>query len=636
MKHVISAFAVVLPVLVIGWVFDIFRTFGIVIYSEQFLAAALGLALALVFLTVPAGPGRKRAERAQVPIHDIVACVISLACCAYIAVRFPSLSQMVYSPPADGLVVAAVTCLLLLEGLRRTSGWGITVVTLGIVSLALLGQHLPGTLQGREVSLSQLTYFLVWDASAILGTTMNIVVVLVLAFIVFGNTLLRTGGAEFFTDLSMSLMGRFRGGPAKIAIMASMLFGTISGSVVANVMTTGTITIPMMKKGGFSPEQAGAVEAVAATGGQIMPPVMGVVAFLMAEFLQVPYTTVATAAIIPALMFYGAFFLYVDLIAARNGIRPAVSGHSRPALQVLYSGWPCLVPFAVLAVAMFHFDMQPERAALLATTIIIAVSLAFGIRGRQLKPQDLFEILRACGLAALDLFMIGAAAGVVIAALNYTGLGFGLAISLVQVAQGNVFALLLLACVASIILGMGMPTPGVYLLLATLIAPSLIELGVSPLAAHMFILYYGMLSMISPPVAIGAFAAANIAKADAMRTAWTAVQLGWSVYVVPFVFVFSDTLLMIGEPIHIFLDVCTAALGMVMVTVGLVGFALTRIPPIARIAAVAIGLALILPMRVFEHAGYVHLAGFCLAAGMAIWQVRQSRSYSFYKPSPPR
>ena len=609
MRHVINILAVALPVSVICWIFDLPRLLGVTLYTEQFLAAALAIAIALTFLSVPAGAGRSREEGDSVPWYDIVAAVLGAITCLYISYEYQSFSQLIYTPPPSGLAAAIVLCLLLIEGLRRTTGYGLLLVTLAIAALALLGPMLPGTLQGRPIKPELMVYFVVWDASAIFGQAMSIVVTLVLAFVIFGNALFRTGGSHFFTDLAMSLMGRYRGGPAKIAIVASSLFGTISGSVVANVVTTGSVTIPMMKQGGFRPDQAGAIEAVAGTGGQIMPPVMGVAAFLMAEFLQVPYTAVVVAAIVPAALYYGAFFLTVDLMAAKNGIL-AVEKSRIPKLgPTLREGWHLLLPFAVLVFALFNLNMQPENAAMLTTAVILLSGLIIGFRGQRINLKDCLLILRDSGHSVLELFMIGAAAGVVIAALTYSGLGFGLSLSLVQLAGGNVLLLLILAAMASIVLGMGMPTPGVYILLATLVAPSIVQLGISPMAAHMFVMYFGCLSMITPPVAIGAFAAANLAGSNGMTTAWTACKMAWTAFIIPFAFVFSDTLLLSGPTLNIIIDVTAATFGVGLATVGIVGYATRPLSVPARIWAFVAGILLIAPLSLFSFAPALNLLG---------------------------
>ena len=437
----------------------------------------------------------------------------------------------------DGLLTAGAVCLLFTEGLRRTSGLSITIVLIFFFGLSLVSHLLPGALGGRRVVPDRVIYFLIWDSSAVLGNVMQTIATVVVTFVFFGNMLFKSGGSAFFTDFAMAAMGRYRGGPAKVAVLASSLFGTISGSVVANVVTTGVVTIPLMKKGGLSPRLAGAVEAVASTGGQLMPPVMGIAAFLMAEFLRVPYSSVALAALIPAILFYAALFLQADLEAARKGLRGVPRSELPLFRQVLRTGWFFPLPFAVLIYALFWLNQRPESAALLASACVLALSVIFGFRGERIGLRDLVIMFRDTGLAVIDLFMIAAAAGTVIALLNYSGLGFGLTLALVQIAGGQLPVLLVLAAICCIMLGMGMPTVGVYILLATLVAPALIEMKVSPMAAHMFILYFGCLSMITPPVAIGAFAAANLAGADPMKTGFEAMRFGWTVFVIPFMFV---------------------------------------------------------------------------------------------------
>jgi TRAP transporter 4TM/12TM fusion protein len=626
MRHLTRSLSCLLPLLVSAWVLDLPGSLGLLVQTEQVLAAALAIALPLVFLIVPAGSGRSRSEAERIPLFDIAAAAAGAASCLYIAVRFPELAGTLNAPTGAGLGVACIAVALLLEGLRRTAGWGITAVTVGCVLLALNGHRLPGSLQGREIDPAHLVYFLVWDASAILGTATNVVATLVVAFVLFGNTLLCAGGAQVFTDLSLALMGRFRGGSAKMAILASMLFGSVSGSVVANVVTTGSVSIPMMKKGGFTSEQSAATEAVASTGGQIMPPVMGVTAFLMAEFLGLPYAQIAVAAIVPALLFYAALFLHVDLIAARDGIEPPHADRATGGGRALRAGWRCLMPLAVLVLALFQLRMAPERAALLAAAIGFATTLIRPGSGASRSVfRDAVGILSDSGRAALDLFMIAAAAGIVLASLNYTGLGFAISVALVEVAQDSTLLLLILTGLAAIVLGMGMPTPAVYILLAPLLAPTLIAQGISALAAHMFIFYYGMLSMITPPVAIGAFAAASISGASGMRTAWISVQMAWSVFLVPFAFVFSDTLLLTGEAGAVLMDVATALAGLVLVTAGLAGFAMTRLTPRSRLTATLAGLALLVPPSVGPQALCVNLAALLVAAAWCFGELRRHR-----------
>jgi len=622
MRMLINVMAALLTGGVVAWAADLFRRIGFQLYTEQYIAGLCALALPLVYLHVP---GRRRARAAlddetaargrigPVPWYDLAAALAGFLACAYIAVRFPVLSELVSQRPWDGMIVASVTCLLFAEGLRRTSGNAITTVAICFFLLALAAHLLPEVIAGRQIQLSRLTYALIWDSSAILGTAMQIITTIVVSFVLFGNVLFKTGGSAFFTDISMALMGRKRGGPAKISILASSLFGTISGSVVANVVTTGVVTIPLMKKGGVRPPLAGAIEAVSSTGGQLMPPVMGIAAFLMAEFLQVPYYEVALAAVIPALLFYAALFMQADLEAARAG-QVGVDAASIPKVRsVLREGWFFPIPFAILIGSLFWLNYEPETAALLATVAVLVAAFAFGFRGHRPRPHDLFAMLRDTGLTVIELFMIGAAAGAVIASLNLSGLGFGLTLALVHLSGGKLVALLAIAAVGCIVLGMGLPTVGVYILLATLIAPALIELKVAPIAAHMFILYFGCLSMITPPVAIGAFAAANLAGADPMKTALEAVRFGWSVFVIPFLFVYSGTLLMQGSALAIIVDFVVAVVGVWFGAAGVIGYSIRPLGGLMRACHVTAGLCMLLPLGAFAGARIINVIGVSLA-----------------------
>jgi TRAP transporter 4TM/12TM fusion protein len=382
---------------------------------------------------------------------------------------------------------------------------------------------------------------------------------------------------------------------------------------VSNIATTGVVTIPLMKKGGYPPHLAGAIEAVASTGGQRMPPVMGAAAFLMAEFLQVPYTQVVLAAIFPAVLYYAALFIGADLEAAKRGITRIDKSLIPSAGPVIKSGWFFSLPFATLIFALFWLNDLPEKAAIRAIVVIIFFSVVFGYKGKRFSFNDLFGSLRSTGLAVLDITMIGAAAGMVIGVLYISGLSFSLTLALVRAAGGNVIILLVASAIVCIILGMGMPTIGVYLLLATLVAPALVEFGLKPMAAHMFIMYYGMMSMITPPVAIGAFAAATLSGADPMRTGWADMRFGWVAFVLPFTFIASPTLLMQGNPFIVLIDFFAALAGVFLVSIGVVGYLFRRVSLWERGAFVLSGLALVLPTRAFNGAIACILLGFFLA-----------------------
>jgi TRAP transporter 4TM/12TM fusion protein len=625
LKGIITVLATALTLGAILRAVEVDRMVGLVLYTEQYLGFMLAIAIPLVFLAVPAGTGRQRVG--SIPWYDLIAALLGFLSSAYVTVRFPVLTELITARPADGIVVGAVMLVLLIEGLRRTAGKVLMIVVLGFLVYALVGDLVPGMLQGRPVSLQKLVYYLAWDSSGVLGTPMRIVTTIVVAFVLFGQILFKSGGSSFFTDIATALMGRFRGGQAKISVFASGLFGSISGSTVSNIATTGVITIPLMKKGGYPPHLAGAIEAVASTGGQLMPPVMGAAAFLMAEFLQVPYTQVVLAAIFPAVLYYVALFIEADLVAARRGITRVDESLIPAAGPVIKSGWFFSLPFAMLIFALFWLNDLPEKAAIRAIVVIILFSVVVGYKGKRFTFSDLFGSLKSTGLAVLDIIMIGAAAGMVIGVLYISGLSFSLTLALVKAAGGNMMVLLVASAIVCIILGMGMPTIGVYLLLATLVAPALIEFGIQPMAAHMFIMYYGMMSMITPPVAIGAFAAATLSGADPMRTGWAAMRFGWVAFVIPFMFIASPTLLMQGNPFIVLIDFFAALAGVFLVSVGVVGYLFRRVSLWERGAFVLSGLALVLPAKAFNGA----IA--CIFLGLFLATILLGRELLLKKPA---
>lgn len=592
----------------IAYAADLFSRLGIAIYTEQYLAVVLGASLALVFLKREEHPLKRR-------INLLVA-AIGLGGGLYLAVRYPYLVERQLDMPAQALMLSAMFFVLVLEGLRRVVGLTLVLVVLAFLGYALIGHQLSGPLQTRAVGLDRLVVYLGIDTNGMLGLTLGVAATIVIGFVLFGQLLLKSGGADFFNDLAMSLMGRSRGGSGKIATVGSALFGSISGVVVSNIVATGVITIRMMKQGGFRPHTAAAIETVASTGGQIMPPVMGAVAFLMAEFLQISYAEVVLAALIPAILYYVALFIQVDLEAAKEQIAKVSPELIPPGREVFGNGWVFIIPFAAIIGALFFYNMRPETAALIGALGALIVGVVRGYKGKKMSLRDVWDSLCETGQSIVDIVMISAAAGFIIGILNITGLGFGLTYFLVQLGEGNLFLLLAISALVCIVLGMGMPTVGVYLLLAVLVAPSLIQVGIEPIAAHLFIFYMGMMSMITPPIAIGAFFAASIAQADPIKTAFTAMRLGWTAYIVPFLFVLTPPLLMIGEPGNIALAVVSALLGVWCISVGFVGYLNHRQGIAMRALFIGSGVLLILP-----DMGGLSLALPAKAAGLLIMLV---------------
>ncbi len=469
------------------------------------------------------------------------------------------------------------------------------------------------------------TAYLGLDSSSLLGLPMVVGTTIVITFVFFGQLLLHSGGAAFFNDLSLALMGRYRGGSAKIAITASSLFGSISGVAVSNIVATGIVTIPMMKKAGFSPRLAAAVEAVASTGGQLMPPVMGAVAFLMADFLELPYQSIVVAALVPAILYYVALFIQADLEAAKNGIE-RVEEHLIPKFwDVIKAGWIFILPFAALIYALFSLNWRAETAALLASGVVLLLGLFVGYKGQRMTLLQVWRSFSDTGNSVLDVLMIVAGAGFIIGTLQVTGLGFAFTLFIVEAGGENLFLLLLIAAVLCIVLGMGMPTVGVYILLAIIIAPSLVEVGVTPLAAHMFIFYLGMMSLITPPVAVAAFFAASIAKAPPMATGWTCMRFGWTAYVVPFLFVFSPSLLLQGTLDDLIVDVSSAIAGVWLVSAGMIGYFARPMDLLGRAAFLSAGVLLLIPSELGYWAAWTDWIGWAMGALVVLWDVSAAR-----------
>ena len=601
-------------------------TLGIELFTEQGLAAILGLALCIIFIREPA---RRGTVRTSVPWYDRVAAVLGLIVGAYLAVRYPLLADQFFYMKTEAFCIGVILLPLTIEALRRTAGWSFTIIVAFFVIYALFGDLVPGKLQARVQDFYNLVAYLSIDSTAMIGLPMTIICTIVIMFVFLGQLLLKSGASQWFTDIATALMGNRRGGSAKIAVVASGLFGMISGSAVSNVASVGVITIPLMRQGGYDRKVAGAFEAVASTGGQIMPPVMGAAAFLMAEILQISYAEVAIAAVIPAVLYYTAIFIYADLEAARKQIAPLPADKIPPLMRVLKEGWFFILPIALLIYALFWMNRTAEESALWAAGAVVVVNWAFGYKGKRLGFRDIVESVRDTGTSVVDVVVVGAMAGIIIGIIDVTGLGFGLTFILVEFGQNSLAALLALTAIICIILGMGMPTTAIYLLVATLAAPPLIKLGINPLAAHMFVFYFGLVSLITPPVAMAAFVAANLAGSKPMETAVQAVRLGWTALVVPVMFVMSPSLIMQGKPLVVLFAAVTAFIGVWLGTAGILGYFFRPMGMVMRLGYLVAGIALMIPSQAFPDATYVEIVGFVLAVllvGSEFMAVRRLRT----------
>jgi TRAP transporter 4TM/12TM fusion protein len=606
----------------IAWVLSVPQRLHWSVATESFVTLILALALAGAYLTTSRG----RCLRGRAAGYDIALAAIAASLCVYIALFYPSIQGSVAYKPLH-LVIAGTALLLVLgESIRRTCGPAMLIIVLCFVAYALLGHLVPGRLGSRAVDWDRLFLYLAFDTNALIGTSLIVACEVVVPFIFLGQILMRGGGADYFNDLALAMAGRSRGGAGKIAVVSSLFFGTVSGSAVANVLAGGTITIPMMVRSGMSPHRAAAVEAVSSTGGQLVPPVMGAAAFLMAEYLQIKYRDVALAAIAPSLLFYFALWMWCDLRAGRDRLRLVDVSELPRARHVLRWGWYLPAAFALLFLGLFWLNWSAQAAAMLTCGALLLFGMVFGYRGRRMSPRDVFWCLTSCGIACVEIIVICGAAGLVIGVLAQTGLSFSLTNYLSHLASANVLLLLAVTAAICMVLGMGMPTVGVYVLVAPLMGPALKAAGLDPVASHMFLLYFGMLSMITPPVAVASFTAASIAKTDFWKTGWEGVRVGWICYVVPFVFVFQPAILFRGDALAALWELACAAVGVVAATAALVGYLSRDIGPAWRLGHAAAAILLFLPLEALFRSWIVNASGLVLFAGILVAERRARRA----------
>lgn len=474
-----------------------------------------------------------------------------------------------YAPPLNMVIVSIILWVLLLEALRR-SGNKILFIFVALFSIyPLFAESMPGFLQGPDRSFTLAAAFHIMSTTSVLGVPLQAVCNLVMGFIIFGVVLQGTGGGKFFIELASSIFGGTRGGPAKVAVVASSLFGSMSGSVIANVTTTGSFTIPAMKTAGFKPHDAGAVEACASTGGVLMPPVMGAVAFVMASLLGISYAIIALAAAIPSLLYYLSLFLQVDAIAAKEGLAGLPKSQIPSLKKTLKGGWIYLVSLGVLIYYLF-FLRQISQAPFYAIVVLLVLSM-FQKETRFTLKTFLQFIQDSCSFLAQIIIIVGGI-GFVLGALAFTGVAGSFASELVSLAGENTLLMLILGAGASAILGMGLTSIACYVFLAIVLAPALVLIGFNMLAVHLFVLYWGMISFITPPVALGAIPASLIAKSTLGKTGWSAMRLGGAIYLVPFFFIYQPALVLQAGVADIIFAVILAILGIILIASSLQGY----------------------------------------------------------------
>ena len=603
----------------IGW--SLFQLYAVVVgflHPLILYPIHVAFAVSLVFLNYPA-----RKESRVLLILDRALVGVTLIIGIYLILNFPRYSTripFVHSPTPWDMVFGLALVLLLLEACRRTVGWSLTLIAMVFIVYGFAGRYMPGLLAHRGLSLERFVDLQVLSPNGIFGLPIGVSADLVFYFILFGAFLERSGGGELFSDLAYTVTGRVRGGAAKASVVSSSLYGTISGSAVANVVVDGMFTIPMMKRSGFKGSYAAAVEAVASTGGQIMPPVMGAAAFLLAQIVGVTYWEVAIAAAVPACLYYLALFFAIDFEAAKRGFR----GLSKEDLPDVSAGLKLrihlLIPLIILVYYIVSGEVTPVTAAFRA--VLATVVISFIRKATRMGPHRLLDSLRKAGTEATSVAIPCAVAGVVIGVIINTGLGLKFTELMLDLSGKILIVTLFFVMIAVILLGMGMPTSAAYLLGAILMAPALINLGITPLAAHLFIFYFAVISMITPPVALAAYAAASISESDLWETGIEAFKIALPGFLIPYVFVFHEGLLLHGSLVEVIWRTLTTSMGLIGLAGALTGYFVRTAAPLERVALVVGALLLVVPEKITDF------IGLGILAGVFAWQKTHRRGQS--------
>ncbi|WP_100330261.1 TRAP transporter permease [Bacillus xiapuensis] len=567
----------------------------------------LGFALTLIFLLFPASRKKRKKGRLQVAWYDLVLASLSFGIGAYWPVHIEEIVNRAGVLTEMDLWVGFLAIVLVLEATRRAVGLPIMIIAALFLAYGYFGPYMPNFLAHRGLSIERLIQTMFFTTEGILGTPLAVSSTYIFLFLLFGAFLVRTGVGQYFNDLAVAVAGRSTGGPAKVAIFSSALQGTISGSSVANVVTSGSFTIPMMKKLGYKKEFAGAVEAAASTGGQLMPPIMGAAAFLMVEFIGngITYWDIAKAAVIPALLYFTGVWIMTHLEAKRMGLKGLTKEQMPNRKEILKNIYLLIPILSVIVLLMSGFTVT--HAALYS--IVICLAVGWINRGVRMRWSDIPSALADGARTALAVAAATAAAGMIVGIVTKTGLGLKLANGLLDLAGGLLIPTLLLTMVASIILGMGSPTTANYVITSTIAAPAIILLGVPDLSAHLFVFYFGIIADVTPPVALAAFAAAGVAGGEPIKTGVQSAKLAIAAFLIPYVFVLSPQMLMIDTtPWELVWVIFTALSGMAAIGAGMIGFWMRKMPWWERVLAIGTGLLLIYPEGISDITGFILFA----------------------------
>lgn len=572
----------------------------------------LGFGLTFIFLLFPA---RRKARKDKIPFYDFILAVLAIVIGSYWTINYERLVQAVGQLETMDFYIGILAIVLVLEGARRAVGLPITIIAALFLAYAYYGQHMPDFLAHRGQDLESLSNLMFFSTDGILGTPISVSATFIFVFLLFGAFLVKTGVGQYFNDLAVALAGKLTGGPAKVAIFSSALQGTISGSSVANVVTSGSYTIPMMKKLGYKKEFAGAVEAAASTGGQLMPPIMGAAAFLMVEFIGrgVTYWEIAKAAAIPALLYFTGIWIMTHFEAKRLGLK-GLSDEEMPNRKEVLAKIYLLIPILLIIVLMLT-GVPVMHAALYG--ILASILVGMFNKDTRLGPLDIIDALVEGARTALGVVAATACAGIIVGVVVKTGLGLSLANSLVKLAGGSILLTLFLVMIASLILGMGAPTTANYVITSTIAAPAIVALLapntpnemvplVVVMSAHFFVFYFGIIADITPPVALAAFAASGISGGDPIKTGVNSAKLAIAAFIIPYMIVFSPALLMIDVTVvQIIWVTFTAIMGMIAIGSGVIGYWYRKLMWFERIILIAAGLAMIYPESVSDISGLI-------------------------------
>lgn len=559
-------------------------------------AIHLTFVIVAVFLMYPA---TKKSDRSRIAWYDYIFAVVAGLSVAYIAFAYRDIAARGGAILDYEVWLGVVAIILVLEAGRRVLGPVLPILGIIFLSYCFLGSYMPGFLQIRGYSVSRVVEHMYLTTEGIFGTALGASSTFVIAFIIFGAFLNKSGGARFFNELSLAIAGASPGGPAKVAVVASGLLGTINGSSVGNVATTGTFTIPLMKKVGYAPEYAGAVEACASTGGQLMPPIMGAGAFIMSEFLGIPYVEIALAALCPAIVYYVSIFINVHLHARKVGMKGMDKSTLPSAKAVLLKDGHLLIPIVVV-IGSLLLKYSPIKAAFFGIVSIVIVSALK--KHTRMSAKTLCEALAEGAQGGLGVAMACAVVGFLIGTSSLTSLGITISNNIINISNGSLLFTLVLAMLSCLLLGMGLPTTANYIVCSTIIAPAVTKMGVAPLAAHMFVYYFGIMADLTPPVCLAAFTGAGIAGGDPTKTGITSVKIVLVAFLLPYAFIYSPDILNIGNTFAVSVTLALSyILGAGVISAGWEEWCFTKINKFWSICLIACGILIYLPFETIHY-----------------------------------